>query len=96
MRPLDTLGHLKKSIVNVKAERNCPSHGLVIAIAKITNDPNYKSYCDEWNIGPVMQRLLETMGINLDLGGLSHTSLNFRNILKITELSYFQASMLKT
>ena len=45
-RPLDTLAHLKKSIVKVKAESNCLDHALVIAIAKITNDPYYKSYRD--------------------------------------------------
>jgi hypothetical protein len=39
-----TLAHLKRSIVKVKTETNCPVHALVIAIAKITNDPHYKSY----------------------------------------------------
>jgi len=68
-RHLDVLAHLKKSIVKVKPERNCLAHALVIAIAKITNDPNYKSYCDGWKIGPVVQRLLETTGINVDRGG---------------------------
>ena len=55
--------------MKVKAERNCLAHALVIAIAKITNDPNYKSYRDGRKIGPVVQRLLETTGINLDRGG---------------------------
>jgi len=68
-RTLDALPHLKTSIVKVKAERNCLAHALVIAIAKITNDPNYKSYRDGRKIGPVVQRLLETTGINLDRGG---------------------------
>jgi hypothetical protein len=68
-RSLDTLAHLKKSIVKVKAETNCLAHSLVFANAKITNDPNYKSYRDGRNIGPVVQRLLETTGINLDRGG---------------------------
>jgi len=43
-RPLDTLAHLKRSIVMVKAETNCLAHAIVFAIAKITNDPNYKAY----------------------------------------------------
>jgi len=81
--------------VNVKAETNCLAHALVIAIAKITDDPNYKSYRDGWKIGPVVQRLLYTTSINLDRGGVSDNSLNFRNILKITELSYFRASIVK-
>ena len=68
-RPLDVLAHLKTSIVKVKTERNCLAHALVIAIAKITNDPNYKSYRDGRKIGPEVQRLLETTGINLNRGG---------------------------
>jgi hypothetical protein len=55
--------------VNVKAEKNCLVHALVIAIAKIINDPNYKSYRDGRKIGPVVQRLLQTTGINLDRVG---------------------------
>jgi len=43
-RPLSVLAHLKKSIVKVKSETNCLAHAIVIAIAKITNDPNYTSY----------------------------------------------------
>ena len=42
------------------------ANALVFAIAKLTNDRNYKSYRDGWQIGPVVQRLLETTGINLD------------------------------
>ena len=66
-RPLDVLAHLKTRIVKVKPEKNCLAHALVIAIAKITNDP--KSYRDGRKIGPVFQRLIETTGINLDRGG---------------------------
>jgi len=84
-RPLDVLAHLKRSIVKVKAETNCLAHPIVIAIAKITNDPNYKAYIRGRKIGPMVRQLLETTGINLDRGGVSENSLNFRNILKITE-----------
>ena len=66
--PLDTLSHLKRSIVKVKSETNCLAHALVIAITKI-NEPNYKSYRDGCKIGPAVQQLLETTGINLDRGG---------------------------
>ena len=68
-RPLDVLAYVKTSIVKVKAATDCVAHALVIAIAKITNDPNCKSYRDVWKIGPFVQRLLETTGINLDRGG---------------------------
>jgi hypothetical protein len=88
-RPLNALAHLK-CIVKVKAQANCLGHALVIAIAKITNDHNYKSYTQGRKIGPVVRRLLETTGINLDCGGCIKNSLNFRNILKTIEL-YFRA-----
>jgi len=41
-RPLSTLAHLKKSIVEVKTEDNCLAHALVIAIAKVENDTNLR------------------------------------------------------
>ena len=43
-RPLFTMAHLKKSIVEVKTEENSLAHALVIAVAKVENDPNYKAY----------------------------------------------------
>ena len=43
-RPLATLAHPKKSIVEVRAGENCLAHTLVIAIARLNNDPNYKAY----------------------------------------------------
>jgi len=68
-RPLDALAHLNRSIAKVKGETNCLAHALVKAIAKMTNDFNYKSYRDGRKIGPVVQQLLETTGINLERGG---------------------------
>jgi len=69
--------------VKVKAETNCLAHALVIAIAKITNDPNYKSYRDGCKIGPVVQRSLETTGINLDRGGGIRELAQFQEYLKV-------------
>ena len=68
--------------MKVNAERNCLAHALVIAIAKITNDPNYKSYRDGWKIGPVVQRLLETTGINLDREGGIEQFIRFQEYFK--------------
>ena len=34
-RPLSVMAHLKKSILEVKAEANCLAQALVIAIAKV-------------------------------------------------------------
>ena len=80
--PLDTLTHLKSSILKVKAETDCLAHALVIAIAKITNDPNYKSYRDGWKIGSVVQRLLETTGIDLNRGGSIRELAQFQQYFK--------------
>jgi hypothetical protein len=42
-RPLSVMAHLKQSIIQVKSETNCLAHALIIAIAKIANDPDYKA-----------------------------------------------------
>jgi hypothetical protein len=39
-RQLDTLAHMKKIIVRVNPDENCLPRALVIAIAKVENDPN--------------------------------------------------------
>jgi len=43
-RPLEKMVHLKRSIVEVKAEENWLIHALIISIAKLTNDPDYKAF----------------------------------------------------
>ena len=43
-RPLSVMAHLKRSIVDVKAEENCLAHALIIAIARVENDVNYTAY----------------------------------------------------
>ena len=68
-RPLSVMTHLKKSIIQVKTETNTLAHALIIATAKLTNDPNYKAYILGRQIYPVVGNLLESTGINLDNGG---------------------------
>ena len=68
-RPISVLAHLKKSIVQVKAETNCLAHALIIAIAKATKDPNYKAYVQGRKIYPKVAQLLAVTGISLDNGG---------------------------
>jgi len=41
-RPLCVMAHLKRSIVEVKAEENCLAHALLVA-AKVEIDPDYKA-----------------------------------------------------
>ena len=42
-RPISVMVYLKKRIVQVTTETNCLAHALIIAIAKLTKDPNYKA-----------------------------------------------------
>ena len=70
-RPLSVMAHFKKSIVVVKAEENCLAHAIIIAIAKVENDANYKSYLQGRKIRPVVEALLQQTGIDLTRGGRS-------------------------
>ena len=68
-RPISVLAHLKKSIVQVKAETKCLAHALIIAIAKVTKDPNYKAYMQGRKIYPKVDQLLAAKDISLDNEG---------------------------
>jgi len=57
--PLSVMAHLKSSIVEVKAEENCLAHTLIIAIARVDNDANYKAHRQGRKIRPVVQSLLQ-------------------------------------
>jgi hypothetical protein len=67
-RPLSVMAHIKKSIIEVKAESNCLAHAPIIAVAKATNDPNYKAYIQGRKIHLAVQNLLTTTGIDLSEG----------------------------
>ena len=81
-RQLDVVVHLKKSIVQGKSETNCLAHALFIAIAKITNDRNYKSYRNGRKMEPVVRQLIETTGIKLDQGGGIRELIQFQEHFK--------------
>jgi len=70
--------HLKRSIVEVEAEENCLAHALIIAIARVDNDTNYKPYRQGRKIRPVVQTLIQETGIDLTSGA------------GIPELNHFQ------
>jgi len=57
-RPLSVIAHLKRSIVELKAEENCLAHALVIAIAKVDIDQTYKAYIQGRKIRSVGHTLL--------------------------------------
>jgi len=40
-RPLSVMAHLKRSIVEVKAEENCLFHALIIGITGVDNDAEF-------------------------------------------------------
>ena len=66
-RPLENMVHLKRSIVEVKAEENCLAHGLIISIVKLINDKDYNSFRKGCKIRPVVDHLLTTTGIDLQM-----------------------------
>jgi hypothetical protein len=43
-RPLSEMADLKRSIIEIKAEKKRLVHDIIIAIARITDDPNFNSY----------------------------------------------------
>ena len=63
------MAHLKKSIIQVKFETNCLAHALIIASAKLINDPNYKAYIQGRKIYPKDDQLLAATFISLANGG---------------------------
>jgi len=56
-RPLTVMAHLKRSVVEVKANENFLTHAIIIAIAKLENYPDYKAYVQGRKISPVVQKL---------------------------------------
>ena len=60
--------HLKRSIIEVSAEENCLAHALIIAIARLNNDPNYSSYWRGNKIRPLVKELLDASVIDLKNG----------------------------
>ena len=58
------------------------SHALVIAKAKVNGDPNYESYLHGYKTRPIVNRLLETTGIDLSSGGGVPELLRFQEHFK--------------
>jgi hypothetical protein len=87
-RPLAIMAHLKRSIVEVKAE-NCLAHALVIAIAKLTNDPDYVAYRKGRKIRAAVNRLLMMIGIDLTDGGGIPELIKFQEHFKDNRIVVF-------
>jgi len=69
VRPLSVMAHLKKSVMEVKAEENCLAYALRMANPRVDNDAHYKAYHQGRKICPVFQTLLQETGIDLTNGG---------------------------
>ena len=63
------MANLKKIIVQVKTETNCLAYALLLAIATLTNEPNYKAYIQGRKVYPKVSQLLETTCISLHNDG---------------------------
>jgi len=95
-RPLTVMAHLKKSIVKVMAEESCLAHALLIAIARVDNDANYKAYCQCRKISPVVQALVKETSIDLTNGGGSPISTVSKNIFGTISYLCIKASGVTT
>ena len=67
-RTLANMVHLKRSIIEVRAEENCLAHALIIAITRLNNDPNYTPYRRGNRVRPLVKELLDASGIDLKNG----------------------------
>jgi hypothetical protein len=89
-RPLSVMAHLKRSVVEVKASENCLAHAIILAIAKVVNDPDYKAYRQGRKIRPVVQKLLDKTGIDLSGGGGIPELLNFQKHFREYKITVYQ------
>ena len=53
----------------MKASENILTHAIILAIAKVENDSDYKTYLQGRKIRPVVQTLLDKTDISLSGGG---------------------------
>jgi len=63
------LSAIKKSIVTVKAVLLCLAHALIIAMARVNNDPKYASCRDGYGLKQAVEELLKASGVDLSNGG---------------------------
>ena len=90
-RPLETMVHLKRSIVQVKVESNYLAHALLIAKAKADGDEkNYQSYRKGRRIRPAVDQLLETSGVDLSRGGGVRELMRFQQHFKEYRIVVFR------
>jgi len=85
-RSLDLLSAIKKSIVTVKAAFLCLAHALIIAMAKVNGDSNFKLYSNGRCLKERVEELLKASGVDLSNGGGLKNFNSFRSTFRITKL----------
>jgi hypothetical protein len=68
-RSLQALSALKNSVVTVKAALLCLAHVLIIAMARVNNDPKYKLYKDGKSLKQHVEDHLKASVVDLSNGG---------------------------
>jgi len=64
------LGCLSETIeFRLKAAFLCLAHALIIAMARVNGDPNYKSYRNGYGLHKPVEELLKASGVDLCNGG---------------------------
>ena len=89
-RPLSVMAHLKTSVVVVNTSENCLAHAIIIAIAKLENDPKYVAYRRGYKIRPVVQELLDKTGISLSEGGGIPQLIKFQEHFRKYKITVYQ------
>ena len=84
------MANLKRSIIDVKATDNCLAHAIIIAIARVENDPEYVAYRRVYKIRPVVQKLLAESGISLTEGGGIPQLINFQEHFRQYKVTVYQ------
>jgi hypothetical protein len=67
-RSISVLSAIKRSIVVVKTAFLCSAHALLIAMARVNNDPKYVSYRDGKCLKEPVQDFLNASGVDLSIG----------------------------
>jgi hypothetical protein len=68
-RSISVLSAIKKSIVVVKTAFLCLAHALLIAMARVNNDPKYALYRHGKCLKESVQEILNASGVDLSNGG---------------------------
>jgi len=82
--------------VEVKTAENCPAHAIIIEIAKVENDPDYKAYRKGRKIRPVVQNLLDKTALNLSGGGGIPELIKFQEHFRQYKITVFEVWHVKS